>query len=674
MLWATYIRSPPVQHTQSTVAANLTSGIEMTTLVRKPSPHSIGGGPSQPVRRIQASAGTSKRDTILYDAEDLKEFAYIYSHKGFDFDGSGCDQQTSVVDSVSALQRQQQLQQQNGSLLAAGAYSADQTPNSLLPIASHAQYVGADIPKTLNTKQAPVVSQHGTPTLTRYLPSVEESLVSRSIDEANSPIGRDTKEETVYLRPDAEESDTNRTCTSSPQQSASDATESHGSRGSSPIGKYRHCKGRRRRGRFKEWTKPDDNLASPSTSTLSRLFHTRSSLGLEPEDNVVRNPLSAAGSWIVKTGRRILSRSKLSRPSSSSEGSGSGGMEIGGQKDEPNILLPPSPPSSTDTLRQTTTPTNSNPSTDPSSRSPPPPSSTALSSPSSSLTALPHHDLDDRSPSPSLPGTLKPWQCTYCLQQLNGRSAWLDHEESHIRQVCNSEGYDGAMDDGNDDWFYSCGFCSVLLKTWLERGEHIGKHYANGTTMISWNPLASPYPVQRYDFSPVRGFPSCWSWEALLGAQRVGEEGRDVTEGHLEIRHRCRYCNINFPDATTAMRHTEIWHSRPTGFACPSLTAAQTPGIFFEQYDRDHDMCLLCGDLYPLSNWSRRTRHLKKVHGFSRCSQKGGFYREEQFVRHVANVHAVAIELLAAFVEGCKREETPPAWAAVGGRKGVMVI
>jgi hypothetical protein len=137
------------------------------------------------------------------------------------------------------------------------------------------------------------------------------------------------------------------------------------------------------------------------------------------------------------------------------------------------------------------------------------------------------------------------------------------------------------------------------------------------------------------------------------------------TGDHLEIRHRCYHCNINFPDATTAMRHTEIWHSRPTGFACPPLTAAQIPE-FFGRYDRDNDMCLLCGDLYPPGNWPRRTRHLKRSHGFSRCSHRGGFYREDQFVRHAANVHAVGIELLAGFVEGCKREGMPPAWAAVG--------
>jgi len=245
-------------------------------------------------------------------------------------------------------------------------------------------------------------------------------------------------------------------------------------------------------------------ISTPNLSKLKALFRHRSNGSLKPGDEAKRGSVSTVGPGL-KTGEQTLLLSGSPR--------GSGGL---------NVPLPPSAASSNETTRRTTTPTNSDPSTNPSSYSPPSQPSTALSSLSSSLTVLPHYNLDTYdSYSPS--GTLKPWQCTFCLQQLSGRAAWLDHEESHMQQVCVEQGYDCAMGDDNDDWFYPCGFCPVLLRAWPERIEHISDHYDNGTTMASWDPLASPYPLYRHDFSPVRGFPACWSWGNLLAVQRVSE-------------------------------------------------------------------------------------------------------------------------------------------------------
>ena len=115
------------------------------------------------------------------------------------------------------------------------------------------------------------------------------------------------------------------------------------------------------------------------------------------------------------------------------------------------------------------------------------------------------------------------------------------------------------------------------------------------------------------------------------------------------------------------MRHTEIWHSHPTSFTCPLLASAETSNLFFDPYDDDpdneDDSCLLCGETIPSSDWKGHAQHLKKVHRFSKCAHEGRFYREEQFARHVANAHNVGIEGLGGFVDGCRREEKPPALA-----------
>ncbi|KAI9769156.1 MAG: hypothetical protein M1840_004507 [Geoglossum simile] len=410
----------------------------------------------------------------------------------------------------------------------------------------------------------------------------------------------------------------------------------------------RRTGGRRERGdsgeRMGSGGIPTISTSTPALLRLKALFHPRSNGSVDLEAEAKRSPSPTTGRETRESGERTVFRSGSPQDS--------GGLDV------PLTL---STTSGTETRRQATTPTGSDPSTNPSSYSPPSRFSTALSSLSSSLTVLPHYSMNTRD-SPSPPSIISPWQCTFCLQQLGGRAAWLDHEELHIQEVCLEEGYDCAMGNDNANWFYPCGFCSVLLRTWPERREHISDHYDNETTMASWDPLTSPYPVYRHDFSFVRGFPACWNWGTLLGAQRVAEEESGNTGDPQEKRYRCPLCSLCFPDIITSMRHTEIWHSHPTSFTCPPLTTTQTPGLF-EPYDRHHDICLLCGELYPPDDWGRHLRHLKKAHGFTRCSHREAFYREEQFVRHAANAHAVGIEWLSGFVGICRRDEKPPALA-----------
>ncbi|KAK2758011.1 hypothetical protein FQN54_004417 [Arachnomyces sp. PD_36] len=65
------------------------------------------------------------------------------------------------------------------------------------------------------------------------------------------------------------------------------------------------------------------------------------------------------------------------------------------------------------------------------------------------------------------------------------------------------------------DWFWNCGFCDGVLRSWDERQEHIiSEHFANGTAMSLWDPLKPPYPWDRNTGIPISGFPS-WNLQEL---------------------------------------------------------------------------------------------------------------------------------------------------------------
>jgi hypothetical protein len=72
-----------------------------------------------------------------------------------------------------------------------------------------------------------------------------------------------------------------------------------------------------------------------------------------------------------------------------------------------------------------------------------------------------------------------------------------------------------------DNWFWNCGFCDTLLRSWVERQEHIAEHFEKGTTMSSWDPLRSPYPLMKFTLTPVPGFPR-WDLAPLLATQQRG--------------------------------------------------------------------------------------------------------------------------------------------------------
>ncbi len=159
----------------------------------------------------------------------------------------------------------------------------------------------------------------------------------------------------------------------------------------------------------------------------------------------------------------------------------------------------------------------------------------------------------------------QPFQCTFCLTQCTTKQDWIQHERStHFQEQEWTNNLDDRTEEQDsrttrsftgdvgrtrhpsrrnshthssrrsesrkssnrshlehkDDWFWNCGFCNTLLRSWDERQEHIAdEHFEKGMTMSSWNPLKSPYPWRRGSATPVPGLPY-WDLTALLAIQR----------------------------------------------------------------------------------------------------------------------------------------------------------
>ncbi|KUJ23925.1 uncharacterized protein LY89DRAFT_7284 [Mollisia scopiformis] len=47
------------------------------------------------------------------------------------------------------------------------------------------------------------------------------------------------------------------------------------------------------------------------------------------------------------------------------------------------------------------------------------------------------------------------------------------------------------------DWYWQCGFCDRSLVGWEDRSRHIGRHFKEGLSMGSWDPVVPSCPVDR---------------------------------------------------------------------------------------------------------------------------------------------------------------------------------
>ena len=123
----------------------------------------------------------------------------------------------------------------------------------------------------------------------------------------------------------------------------------------------------------------------------------------------------------------------------------------------------------------------------------------------------------------------------------------------------------------------------------------------------------------------------------------------------------------------------DLWHCTPDSWTCPSLTNAIDPSMFFDTADEGtcdnisvedpnkepnettYDFCLCCGEAFHENppDWSRRRQHLEEDHNFDESTHEK-FFREEQFLLHLANGHKVRLEYLTPLMEFCGRQDQAP--------------
>jgi hypothetical protein len=78
-------------------------------------------------------------------------------------------------------------------------------------------------------------------------------------------------------------------------------------------------------------------------------------------------------------------------------------------------------------------------------------------------------------------------------------------------------------------WYWNCGFCDMMLTSWTNRVDHIGGHFKEGTTMLSWDPHLPPHPLDKNTLACASWFPPL-SWDAKrlldLGLEQYRQTGR----------------------------------------------------------------------------------------------------------------------------------------------------
>ncbi|PGH16236.1 hypothetical protein AJ80_05259 [Polytolypa hystricis UAMH7299] len=334
--------------------------------------------------------------------------------------------------------------------------------------------------------------------------------------------------------------------------------------------------------------------------------------------------------------------------------------------------------------------------------------------------------------------TPQPFQCTFCLVACEAPSQWIQHErdihladydvaempvglddpwdgletpfspvdtaslDNSYSRSCGDEMTTMAGSDSNEatlrgeshsseasqstsgrkqqristhKWFWNCGFCEILLKSWGERQEHIIQHFEEGITMSSWDPLRPPYPLSKFSLIPVAGFPR-WNPAPLLAMQHSLQDCIDRV-GDSE-QHWCKDCEIRFNDLDSYKQHTELWHLSRDRWRCPGVEHATTPGVFYEPSNgldtislQDHeeslhegptDLCLCCGKTFPndTEDWQKRLQHLREEHRFEGQKRGEKFFREEQFLLHLANSHNVDFDYVSELASLCRQVDRAP--------------
>jgi hypothetical protein len=92
--------------------------------------------------------------------------------------------------------------------------------------------------------------------------------------------------------------------------------------------------------------------------------------------------------------------------------------------------------------------------------------------------------------------------------------------ETHLREFHNQftltermEEWSFAVED--EDWYWQCGFCERSFAKWEDRSRHIGRHFREGLSIISWDPAVPSCPVDSHT-----GIAAIWSPQDETGRKR----------------------------------------------------------------------------------------------------------------------------------------------------------
>ena len=271
---------------------------------------------------------------------------------------------------------------------------------------------------------------------------------------------------------------------------------------------------------------------------------------------------------------------------------------------------------------------------------------------------------------------LKPFQCTFCLAQCAGEMEWLEHEMScHFQnpwltdrfiddshRSCNSS---RSWQQGGR-YFWTCGFCQMVICTWEERQEHFAEHFSTGDTMINWDPLASPFPWRSESGDPANTG-VCWDLQSLLSLQRPTLEDSINQSGYSRKRpHTCEICQVAHRSLEAYMRHVRHWHSPRDAWSCPNVPYTNLADFFDESSDQTGNRCRACDErLQRPDNLDPelQIRHLRLEHAFGECGSWGTFYNENQFFLHLASAHSVKFTRVKGLMDLCRADCRPPALA-----------
>ncbi len=121
------------------------------------------------------------------------------------------------------------------------------------------------------------------------------------------------------------------------------------------------------------------------------------------------------------------------------------------------------------------------------------------------------------------------------------------------------------------------------------------------------------------------------------------------------IDHECSVCHKVFRGSRLFRRH-KMHCSEPNVWSCSAIRGHDA--AFTEHNDSSLSVCGYCGEFFPKSSdadWTRRRKHLSKIHKWEMCLREKQFYRADHFRQHLKHAHNGVSGWWIATLEGSAR-------------------